>query len=215
MRINSIFESISGEAGFFLQGTWCTFIRLQGCNQNCTYCDTVYAQQKEGGEELSVKQIIDNVNTHHVLITGGEPLYQDISELILELKKLGKSIQIETNGTLRPPKNSELAYWVVDIKTPFSKVSSENQLNLFHIWKYIPTVFKLVTNFSSEEDINFTLNTIQIGINNHFASKFLISPLNADVNQINNVVNRIKQLDPNLLKYVVFSIQLHKLVGLP
>ena len=38
LQVNSIFESISGEAGFFQQGTWCTFIRLQGCNLRCSWC---------------------------------------------------------------------------------------------------------------------------------------------------------------------------------
>jgi len=38
MLVHSIFESISGEAGFFPQGIWCTFIRLQGCNLRCHWC---------------------------------------------------------------------------------------------------------------------------------------------------------------------------------
>lgn len=38
MNVHSIFESISGEAGGFLQGSWVTFIRLQKCNLRCVWC---------------------------------------------------------------------------------------------------------------------------------------------------------------------------------
>ena len=30
LQVNDVFESISGKAGGFPQGTWVTFIRLQG-----------------------------------------------------------------------------------------------------------------------------------------------------------------------------------------
>ncbi len=55
--------------------------------------------------------------TKHVTITGGEPLLQQIEELVTELKKRGRSVIIETNGTIEP---------------------SENLLNIVDIWSISP-----------------------------------------------------------------------------
>ena len=40
MKINEIFYSIQGEGPSI--GQPAIFIRLAGCNQNCTFCDTKY-----------------------------------------------------------------------------------------------------------------------------------------------------------------------------
>ena len=45
MKVIEIFESIQGEARN--QGKLTTFIRLAGCNLDCSYCDTRYAKDSE------------------------------------------------------------------------------------------------------------------------------------------------------------------------
>ena len=100
LQVTEIFKSIQGESS--LSGTPCVFIRLTGCNLRCRYCDTVYAY--EGGYWFSIDDILSKVDDYKcnlVEITGGEPLLQNgVYLLISALLKTGKSILIETNGSI-------------------------------------------------------------------------------------------------------------------
>lgn len=101
LKISEIFFSAQGEG--LRVGEPTIFIRLAGCNLRCNFCDTKYAWNN--GKERSVKDIlkkIENFNkfTNWVCITGGEPLLQDISVLVRELKKAKYLIQLETNGRI-------------------------------------------------------------------------------------------------------------------
>jgi len=100
LQVTEIFKSIQGEST--LSGTPCVFIRLTGCNLRCGYCDTTYAY--EGGNWLSIDDILSKVDDYKcnlVEITGGEPLLQNgVYLLISALLKTGKSILIETNGSI-------------------------------------------------------------------------------------------------------------------
>ena len=79
------------------------FLRLAGCSEACQYCDTKYAL--ESGTELRVSEIRDRLvqwrqkrPASQVVITGGEPLEQDLSELVSLLKSEDFYLAIETNG---------------------------------------------------------------------------------------------------------------------
>jgi len=109
MKLHSIFQSINGEVTNAVQGSICTFIRLQGCHAKCSYCDTPDSQDPYGGEEMSVDEICDRVKnlrikTRYITITGGEPLEQEneLIDLIKELKRREptRHISVETNGLL-------------------------------------------------------------------------------------------------------------------
>lgn len=126
--LNEMFKSIQGEGPH--QGYTTTFIRVQGCNLRCKWCDTKRAQ--EGHTDwtpTSVEKILDQLKFWHtkkVCITGGEPLLQ-LKGLNSLLKFLPPSLSvcIETNGTLpvykviRPKHLKELVF-VVDVKGPSS-----------------------------------------------------------------------------------------------
>ncbi len=88
-----------------------TFVRFLGCNLSCNYCDVpecqkfegnFYYQKKRFNNPVEVKLIIDKIPEDVVSLTGGEPLLQPLFllELCEELKKIGKTIYLETNGTL-------------------------------------------------------------------------------------------------------------------
>ncbi len=121
LKVHSIFKSISGECGYFRQGSWVTFIRLDGCNLRCSYCDTKETQEGNSHLEMSVEQVMDSVrklSCSQVLITGGEPLLQKegLTELINVLQE-DYDISIETNGSINPGKlMEEEIYWIFDYK---------------------------------------------------------------------------------------------------
>ena len=105
-RINEIFRSLQGE-GYFT-GTPSVFIRMSGCNRNCSFCDTDHS----AATEMTAGEIIDRIsgfNLRHVVVTGGEPLLQLDRTLTAALKDAGYFIAVETNGSMPVPEGVD---WV-------------------------------------------------------------------------------------------------------
>ena len=103
MKINEIFLSIQGEGIY--AGIPSVFVRASGCNLNCPWCDSAYANDADDGKEMSVSAIVSKVGSYdveHVVITGGEPMiYPDeIIELCERFSELKKRVTIETNSTI-------------------------------------------------------------------------------------------------------------------
>jgi 7-carboxy-7-deazaguanine synthase len=105
LEVHSIFHTIQGEGMF--SGVPCVFVRLAGCNLQCPSCDTEYTNKRFGYTlpvlliEIRAKMPREYKNKL-VVITGGEPFRQNISEAIRMLVREGFHVQIETNGTLPP-----------------------------------------------------------------------------------------------------------------
>ncbi len=102
MRVNEIFYSLQGEG--FNTGTPAVFIRFSGCNLQCPFCDT----QHQDGKEMTEGEIIEEVSRYKanlVVVTGGEPALQLTESLVEILHFLGKTVAVETNGTVELPKN--------------------------------------------------------------------------------------------------------------
>lgn len=100
MRVNEIFYSLQGEGHF--TGTPAVFLRLSGCNEKCSFCDTQHLTYSEMTEE----EIVENVSQYparHIVITGGEPTLQITASLAEKLHAAGFFIQIETNGSTPLP----------------------------------------------------------------------------------------------------------------
>lgn len=110
MRIAEIYKSIQGEG--FLTGTESIFVRASGCNLRCWFCDTPYTSWNPEGVDLSVEEIVGEVESldcRHVVITGGEPmLFSELIPLCEQLHERGKHITIETAGTLYLPLRCDL-----------------------------------------------------------------------------------------------------------
>ena len=97
LRVNETFLSVQGEGAEIGAPTF--FIRLDGCPLRCAWCDTPYALAGDAGNSMDVDELAQRVkSTRRVVVTGGEPLAQDIAPLVARLN--GKHITIETSGTI-------------------------------------------------------------------------------------------------------------------
>lgn len=111
LKISEIFESLQGEGRY--TGYPVLFIRLFGCNLNCSFCDTKFEEYKE----YEMREVINIVVKYYhksliyeldpiIVITGGEPCIQ-MGKIcfLIDYFKARKSqynrlkFHIETNGT--------------------------------------------------------------------------------------------------------------------
>lgn len=125
MLVNSIFTSIQGEGSWI--GRLVTFVRLQGCSLGCPWCDTKESWLKDKTKDMSISDILTSISTTRVVITGGEPTEQeqDLKQLISELHKAGKLIQLESNGTYTDYKSIACDWTVVSPKPATGYVFSK------------------------------------------------------------------------------------------
>jgi 7-carboxy-7-deazaguanine synthase len=94
------FYTLQGEG--FHQGRPAYFIRLGGCDVGCVWCDVKDSWDADKHPRIAVENIVEKVkNTpaQIVVITGGEPLLHDLTELTTLLKNAGLQIHIETSGS--------------------------------------------------------------------------------------------------------------------
>lgn len=122
-----IFSSIQGESHW--TGYPCTFVRLTGCNLDCSYCDTRYA--RSNGEWVSVAWIVEAVERQGlrlVEVTGGEPLLQEgTPALLTALVETGRTVLLETNGSLPLGEVPRSVCVVMDLKAPGSGMVQRNR----------------------------------------------------------------------------------------
>ena len=125
MKVIEIFTSLQGEG--VLMGSPTTFVRFEGCNLDCKWCDTTYA--RTGGREMTSHQVLDEVEKNtipFVCLTGGEPMLQEgILEIIADLLDAGHHVTVETNGSLplESLPNSDDLLISMDVKCPSSGMS--------------------------------------------------------------------------------------------
>lgn len=110
LAVHSMFYTIQGEGPF--AGRPALFVRLAGCNLQCPLCDTDYTSKREiHSYRYFVEAVMDRLGRYVesfprayasrplVVLTGGEPLRQNVGPFVLELLEQGIQVQVETNGT--------------------------------------------------------------------------------------------------------------------
>lgn len=93
------FYTIQGE-GFF-QGSAAYFIRLGGCDVGCVWCDVKESWDALAHPLVDVEDIVLKAKvsgSRIAVVTGGEPVMYDLSELTKSLHKAGLRTHIETSG---------------------------------------------------------------------------------------------------------------------
>jgi 7-carboxy-7-deazaguanine synthase len=136
--VPEVFATVQGEGASL--GVPSVFVRLGGCNLQCSFCDTAYTwdwarfDKKKETVDVSVDEAaslavdVAKDGVRNVVFTGGEPLLQqrDLALLAARMKERGFRIEVETNGTIVPePALAELVdQWNVSPKL----ASSGNRL---------------------------------------------------------------------------------------
>jgi len=119
-KVNELFQTIQGEGIY--TGTPAIFVRLQGCDVGCAWCDTKHTWEVDSEKQtdlilltdqssesdrwaaVSAQGIVDEIQrlayrAKLVVITGGEPCMYDLRPLTQVLHQQGFNTQIETSGT--------------------------------------------------------------------------------------------------------------------
>ena len=110
LEVHSTFYTFQGEGPY--AGRPAVFVRLYGCNLQCPLCDTDYTStRKKWLPELLAAHCVDHLflapTNALVVITGGEPLRQNIMRFVGALQRRNCTVQIETNGTLPLPDHDQ------------------------------------------------------------------------------------------------------------
>lgn len=137
MKVVEKFISINGEGPRV--GELAVFVRFQGCNLRCSYCDTQWANEpdcpfvEQSPEEIM--QYIRSTGIKNVTLTGGEPLLQKEMPQLLDLlaQEPQLRVEIETNGSvdLAPFCGAHRPAFTMDYKLPSSGWEHAMQMQNF------------------------------------------------------------------------------------
>ncbi len=106
IRISELFHSLQGEGPSL--GMPAHFLRLQGCEVGCHWCDTKYTWDAAGGTERTLADAFDELEAMGgaplLVVTGGEPLAHPGIRAVLEAAlERWERVEVETSGLCPPP----------------------------------------------------------------------------------------------------------------
>lgn len=206
MKVVEIFKSIDGEGK--RAGLPTTFIRLYGCNLNCSYCDTRYGCENNNYNVMTFDEILEEVKKlgcKSITITGGEPLIQHgIDNLIYRLLGNDCWVNIETNGTIQPHIYHPQLFYTVDYKCPSSGMEDKMCVSLETLKD--KDCLKFVV--GSIEDMNRALEILDC---NDIEAQVYFSPVfgNIEPYEIVDFILKHKMND------VKVQLQMHKIIWEP
>jgi 7-carboxy-7-deazaguanine synthase len=100
LPVMEAFYTIQGEG--YHQGRAAYFIRLGGCDVGCVWCDVKESWEAEKHPLVPIEDIVGQAKDHQgrlAVVTGGEPLMHDCTQLTTALHKAGFTTNIETSGS--------------------------------------------------------------------------------------------------------------------
>ncbi|MDR0846942.1 MAG: 7-carboxy-7-deazaguanine synthase QueE [Lactobacillales bacterium] len=99
-KISEIFPAFQGEGSE--AGRKTIFIRFYGCPHKCSFCDSRYAWESGEYGSYTLDEVVRAIqalpNIKHITFTGGEPMFYDLTSIMLALKTDGYKFSIETQG---------------------------------------------------------------------------------------------------------------------
>jgi 7-carboxy-7-deazaguanine synthase len=148
LKIAELFYSIQGESSF--AGHPCFFIRFADCNLRCKYCDTRYAYEED--HPLYPGTIVE--------ITGGEPLLQKgVYPLLEKLLNAGRTVLLETNGSINLADVPEKVIKILDMKCPGSGMHEQMDYGNFDLLNRKDEIKFVI---GSREDFDWAVNLVSL-----------------------------------------------------
>ena len=214
MKVVEKFVSINGEGS--KAGQLAVFIRFAGCNLDCVYCDTKWANEENVSySEMSKEEIyeyIKNTDVKNITVTGGEPLLQNGIYEFLEYLSLDRElfVEIETNGSVDISlfkKIDNTPSFTMDYKLDYSKMENKMFLdNLKNLDKR--DVIKFVS--GSQKDLEILKNIVE-KYNLIERTKVYVSPVFGAIEP--SVI--VDWMIENNLNGMNLQIQMHKIIWDP
>jgi len=135
LNVVEVFRTLQGEGPF--TGHPAIFVRLGGCNLRCSFCDTEFDQHRPwsvSDELIPTIQAAARNDVDLVVITGGEPLLQNLTVLIDMLLAKRLRVQIETAGVA--PFQTECTDLLTVVCSPKTSFVHPTVQAVCRHWKY-------------------------------------------------------------------------------
>lgn len=226
LHVQEVFRTIQGEGPH--AGRPAVFVRLAGCNLRCYFCDTDF--ESNWNQVLSPQQLTERViqlmqgtGVSLVVITGGEPLLQNLVPFLEELfdSEDGVEVQIETAGSIWNEELEEFLWFdalefVVSPKT--GDVHQQIRVRA-KAWKYIikdgeldtDGLPKFSTQVQGKESLLARPSTLHLDWQR---DHIYLQPCD-EGDPLKNEMNLKAAIDSCLLHGYRLCLQQHKIVGLP
>jgi len=208
------FVSVNGEGT--RSGQLAIFIRFAGCNLNCSYCDTTWANSKDVAYELmsseAIYEYIKAARVRNITLTGGEPLLQEGIIELLELLSKDKTlhVEIETNGSVPLDKFLNIENppsFTMDYKLPSSNMEDKMILENLQQLTNKDTIKFVSGSLQDLEKVKYIINTYNL----IDKTNIYISPVFGKI-ELDSIVEFMKD---NNLNGVTLQMQLHKVIWEP
>jgi organic radical activating enzyme len=121
VRVAELFLSLQGEGPS--AGRPAHFLRLQGCDVGCHWCDTKYSWEPAAGRTISFAEAETALRALGeaplLVVTGGEPLqHPGVAELLARAVERWPQVEVETSGVQPPPLSRPNLHYNVSPKLP-------------------------------------------------------------------------------------------------
>ena len=213
MKVVEKFISINGEGQ--RAGELAVFIRFQGCNLRCSYCDTAWAYEKECPyKDMTPEEIvayIKETGLYNDTLTGGEPLLQNQMKDLLE--RLGQErdlrVEIETNGAvpIAPFCTGHRPSFTMDYKLPASGWESSMVLENMAYLTEQDTVKFVCSDKNDLQRAKVIIDTYDLTTRCHV----YLSPVFGSIEP----VDMVTFMEQNRMNDVRLQIQIHKVIWDP
>ncbi len=113
------------------------FVRFGGCDYRCSWCDSMYAvdpaEIRANAARLTVEQIMERLaelpaGPDLVVLSGGNPALLELGALVLALRRAGRRVAVETQGSRWRDWLLDVDRLVISPKPPSSGMASVEQL---------------------------------------------------------------------------------------
>jgi 7-carboxy-7-deazaguanine synthase len=219
--------TIQGEGA--LVGQSCHFIRVGGCDYNCSWCDSMHAVDGRifnKAERLTQHEIAARVRAlpfaPWVVLSGGNPALFDFRHLINELHDSGFEVQAETQGSRWQDWFNDLDCLALSPKPPSSNMKFDQAILegiVGRLTRYVRDETFLKVPVLTEEDLEFALDVWDVFAGTDYELPLFVSVVALPNEKPDDVLRRttkvvgwFRQYDPKVYRNVRIFPQQHFLL---